>query len=282
MISEFRETFERVGWQALLRYRGHSEQFSDGLAWVDDRVGFSRLLNDSGNVVLMYHSVGQGDDQFFGDISVDRFRRDLQYLGTEFEFVDLPAVLNVDSDDRKAAITFDDGYENFYTNALPILRKFDAPVTVFVNPVLLGTDNSDLLARRHGISSSEQVMLISEQVHKLVDDDLVTIGNHTKTHANLESESESQIRQEVVEAKNRLEETFGTTIDRFSYPYGSYGPSAVDIVQSSHDIAVADHQCVVDESTNPHLIPRIHAHKSETRMRWELHQASEYLHLPKV
>ena len=82
---------------------------------------YSRLTavyDDGTNGVLRYHSVGGG---FYDNISPARLRKDIAYLDSEYEIVDLPAVRDSEGT-NKVALTFDDGYRDFYRNVVPILE----------------------------------------------------------------------------------------------------------------------------------------------------------------
>ena len=95
---------------------------SNALALGEHRLGFSRWLPNASNAILTYHSVG--DPGKYGNVSPERLRRDLRYLIEAFEVVDLPDVLRAPtSGSKRVAVTFDDGYENFYTYALPLCRR---------------------------------------------------------------------------------------------------------------------------------------------------------------
>lgn len=249
-------------------------------AKLNSRIRFSRLLNGRSNAILTYHSVG--DPNQFGNVSETRLESDLAFLTRAYEVVDLPDVLNGGdpSDWRKVAITFDDGYANFYTTALSLLQKFDTPATVFVSPSFVGDRSPDLIERRHHVGDAgSPVMMYQEQLAEVAQTDLVTVGNHTHTHRRLsEIDDEAVKKQEILGAKATLEEWLGRSIDRFSYPYGSYDETSVDIVRQSHEIAVTTHSGLIRSTANEFLLPRIDAHRSPFVLRWELRPQFESPH----
>ncbi|GAA0307798.1 polysaccharide deacetylase family protein [Halarchaeum salinum] len=217
------------------------------------------------NAVLMYHSVGGREGNTDGRrFSTAAFRDQLAWLDTRYDFVDLPTVLEAGTSPR-VALTFDDGYRNFRADALPILREFDAPATVFVIADRIGGRSG------HGVP-----YLDAEEIDGLLADDLVTVGNHTRTHAHLDRLDPDAIHEEVSGARDALEARFGCDVTRFCYPYGDHSPAAVDAVRASHDYATAG-EGLVGRQTDPALIPRIDGGRPLSVVRWELTETAERL-----
>lgn len=234
-----------------------------GVATTDHLLGVSRFVPDTSNAIVAYHSVGEGG---YGSVTRDRFARDVAYLTSRYEVVDLPAVLEA-GDRKRVALTFDDGYRDFYDHALPVLREHDVPATVFVVADALGDptfQHDDVPGRAHEY-------LTESQVRVLVDEPLVSIGNHTRTHPGLATlGGRDEIEREVVGAKRALEEGLGVPVDRFSYPYGSYNGAAVDVVREGHDVAVTSDRGLVAPTTDRYRLPRIDPARNEAVFRWEL------------
>lgn len=239
------------------------------LASGDQLFHVSRLLPNRKNAILVYHSVG--DPARFGNISVERFRRDLSFLTAHYTVVDLPDVLT-QGPKKRVAITFDDGFANVFENALPLLREFDCPATVFVSSEFINDGNSNLLATRHEIqTNTDPVMLTESQLRTLVADPLITIGNHTATHPRLsELTDEKQRHAEILGAKVALESMLDVEIDRFCYPYGGIDPASVALVRESHAFGVTTAARLISSGDDPVLLPRISAHVTEPAFQWEL------------
>jgi peptidoglycan/xylan/chitin deacetylase (PgdA/CDA1 family) len=96
-------------------------------------------------------------------ISLRMLERHLDWIGRRYQFVDLhelgARLEREDSGDPIAAITFDDGYRDFYTHALPLLQRKGIPAAVFVVTDHVGTKRIQvhdklylLLTRRRGRS----------------------------------------------------------------------------------------------------------------------------------
>ncbi len=110
--------------------------------------------------------------------------------------------------DKNIVLTFDDGYEDFYTQAFPILKKYKTKATLYVIINALGTKG----------------YLTREQVKELADSGLVEIGSHTFNHPDLRSLKNKDVKFEIEISKKILESITGKTIFSFAYPFGLYKP----------------------------------------------------------
>lgn len=223
-----------------------------------------RLRPGPYNVILRYHSVGGG---FHDDIPPVRFRQDMEYLSERYEVVDLSAAVASPKPEKKIALTFDDGYRDFYEHVRPILHEFDIPATVFVISETLSDDGF-----AHDDAYEYEYMSAS-QLRELVDDDLVTIGNHTRTHPDLTAISDPEaIESEVVGAKRDLERELSTKITRFSYPYQKFDSDALDIVSRSHEYAVAgtERSLLSLQTANPCRLPRLNGAIDRTNLEYRM------------
>ena len=97
----------------------------------------------------MYHNIGippKGVPLKSLYVTPRMFRFQMWYLKTAgFKVVSLQEILSFikgnDSDERLVAITFDDGYQDFYDNAFPVLKTYKLPSTVFLVSDLVGKEN---------------------------------------------------------------------------------------------------------------------------------------------
>ncbi|WP_440764901.1 polysaccharide deacetylase family protein [Natronorubrum sp. DTA7] len=223
---------------------------------------------DSGNRILMYHSVGGG---FYDDISPNRFRRQLEQLTRKYAVVDLPDV-TAEVDETRVALTFDDGTVDFFENVVPILREYDVPATVFVIAGSIG----DRTFRQNELFDYEY--MTEDQLVELADDELVTIGNHSKSHRKLDAVPDDELAAEIAGSKDELEELLGIEVTRFCYPEGEYSPTAVDLVRDTHRFAVAGlNEIRVGPESDPHLLARINGAGEPKQLRWEFTDLSAFL-----
>jgi peptidoglycan/xylan/chitin deacetylase (PgdA/CDA1 family) len=86
--------------------------------------------------ILVYHRVGEDVDPYVQGTPVAVFERHLRYLCRHFRILSLAdlvlAARRREVPARAIAITFDDGYEDTYSHVLPIVRRYEVPITVYL------------------------------------------------------------------------------------------------------------------------------------------------------
>jgi peptidoglycan/xylan/chitin deacetylase (PgdA/CDA1 family) len=107
---------------------------------------------------------------------------------------------------QSLALTFDDGYDDIYLYAFPLLKKYQMKGTMYIIVNALDTPG----------------YLTKEQVREMADSGYVEIASHTLNHANLSQSSYSQAYYQIIDSKKELEKIIGRTVDDFAYPYGYF------------------------------------------------------------
>lgn len=212
---------------------------------------------DSVNI-LVYHHVAN-DTPASTTISPSGFREHLQLLHdndiTVVSLEDALAALRGDGGtvlpEKAVAITFDDAYENIYTNAFPLLKEFDVPFTVFV-----ATDPID---------QNFQEMMSWDQLRALQDWG-ATITNHSRDHdymvrhSTLDDDWLQAMVDNVKYAQNRLINELGETVPRwFAYPYGEYNEALKQALLDEGYISFAQHSGGMSADSDWGAIPRFAA-----------------------
>lgn len=234
------------------------------------RLRLHRVSTSHADAIVMYHSVRDPERVRRGtsDLTVAQFRAQLSYLDARFELVDLGRLVDTAAPDRKrVALTFDDGYRDFHANVLPLLREYDAPATAFLVPGFLDGDVRRLQAANAG---HVYRTLTHAQVCELIDEPLVTVGNHTRTHHDLSVHEERDVlREEIVGGRDALADRFGIEVDRFCYPFGRHNPTSRQQVRESHALAVrAESRRAIHPSDDRHLLPRIDGGLGRRAVAW--------------
>jgi peptidoglycan/xylan/chitin deacetylase (PgdA/CDA1 family) len=131
---------------------------------------------------------------------------------------------------RVVGITFDDGYENNLTHALPILERFGFSSTCYVVSDRLGGSNAwDL---ENGVPQKK--LMSVEQLRQWIGGDQ-EIGSHTATHCDLASLDANGLVSEVQDSKRKLESLRlqPQGVHHFCYPYGRLNRAAIDSVRDT-------------------------------------------------
>jgi len=247
----------------------------------DSPVGFDRALDVVGrfdstkrNAILIYHSIGDIGNQ---PTSPAVFEAHMQYLSREFEIVDLPEIVD-STGERQIAVTFDDGFIDFYRTALPVLERYEVPATVFVCADFIDDRNRDRMCAAHSLTDPpEQVMLRRDQLGELVENRYVTVGNHTRSHRNLATvDDESDLREEIVGNQTALEETLGRPVNRFSFPFHSFNPVAREIVAETHELGLCG-VGLMSTRDDRYSLPRVALPDSRYGIQWSLSRVANRL-----
>jgi peptidoglycan/xylan/chitin deacetylase (PgdA/CDA1 family) len=119
-----------------------------------------------------------------------------------------------DTAGKKLLITFDDGFHNFYTQALPVLEMCGFKATLFPVAGFLGrTSTWDVLPPFKHLSSGE-LRAISGLGHE--------IGSHTMTHADCTFLDAKNLAAELRDSKHLLEDIIARPVTSISFPFGSW------------------------------------------------------------
>jgi peptidoglycan/xylan/chitin deacetylase (PgdA/CDA1 family) len=213
--------------------------------------------------VAMYHSVGDcSDDPYRVTVAPDRLDRQLGWLARRglrgVSVADLLAARAAGGGRDLVGLTFDDGYADFLTHALPALRRRGFGATLFVLPGRLGGDNAwDPLGPRRPLLTAAGIRGAAAEG--------VEIGSHGLTHVDLTTADDLTLKRETVESRAVLTELTGTGTAGFCYPYGTVDQRVVDAVRE----AGYDYACAIDPGplTGPHALPRVHVGQHDTAVR---------------
>jgi peptidoglycan/xylan/chitin deacetylase (PgdA/CDA1 family)/CelD/BcsL family acetyltransferase involved in cellulose biosynthesis len=87
-------------------------------------------------LVLCYHRVGTGGIPLYTSMDPGLFEAQMRFLRGQYRVVSLDTIyrelLSGESKGPGVAVTFDDGYRDLFTNAFPMLQKYEIPATIFV------------------------------------------------------------------------------------------------------------------------------------------------------
>ncbi|WP_438865538.1 polysaccharide deacetylase family protein [Neptunicella sp.] len=204
-------------------------------------------------VILQYHHVGE-DTPPSTTISTAQFRQHMAFLQQHYQVWPLDKVietLTTDTEvlpDNVVAITFDDGYINILQNADPILKEYQFPYTIFINPDEIGQRTNQL--------NWQQVKSLSSQK--------VLFANHTNDHLHLlqrqAAESHSawlnRVTSNIVDAEAKLLQQLGYSLKYLAYPYGEYNSALQKWVKQSGYIGFGQQSGAISGDSDFTALPR--------------------------
>ena len=172
--------------------------------------------------ILTYHSIGYKNDTLF--VTPENFDRQLAYLKKNgYKVISLDELVegiksNKIFNNQTVVITFDDGWKNNYTYALPILKKYHFPVTIFL--------------AANEINNKEDFLTWDEV--RTMQKDGISFGAHTKNHVHLDSiKSYEVLWDEIAGSKKLIEQNINTPVYYFSYPYGGFNENVKATVKKA-------------------------------------------------
>ncbi len=139
-------------------------------------------------------------------------------------------------------LTFDDGHWDFYTDVLPILKKYNIKATAYIISGFIG--GSDFMSM--------------SQLQGVEDSNLVDVGAHTVHHYSLRHLSLTTVENEVDMSKEWLEKMYHKPVVSFAYPNGSFDDQAVQVVKNAgFKTAVSTVPGILQNQTNRYFLYRL-------------------------
>lgn len=182
--------------------------------------------------ILMYHRVDDLPKYDQLAVSTARFREQMRILASTRRVVSLETAVEMlrrGQSEPVVAITFDDGYLDNLHNALPVLREFSLPATIFVTTEFC--DQSRVHPRYAPCDG--RLHLSWEEVRMLARDPLITIGSHTRTHPFLSRLDAQAVEREIRDSRQELESALGIPVKFFCYPSGDFSQREADLVRAA-------------------------------------------------
>lgn len=179
-----------------------------------------RVLAGEPTRVLMLHSIAeaQNETEILYYLSPRSFRRLLEVMRSEGYTSADPRKLEYAGatwGPRELVLTFDDGYEDFYTEVFPLVAQYELKPLVLLTADRIGDWNrwdQERGVRRRRLLNIDQIREMQRYG--------VRFGSHTLTHPSLPELNATDLRSEVSESKLRLEDLLGQEVTAFAYPYG--------------------------------------------------------------
>jgi len=188
-------------------------------------IGFTFWLRDRYVVpILMYHHVGTPTDSKWrlNAVSVKSFEYQMTFMKRHgFQVISFDDLVEGIKEGHLFArntvvLQFDDGYEDNYKYAFPILKKYGFPAMVFVISDMVGNP---------GFLTWDEI----KEMEKYG----ILAGSHTRHHFYLPDATLSQAQDEIAGSKKMIEDHLGHKIYYFCYPMGGFTDDVKGLVKEN-------------------------------------------------
>jgi peptidoglycan/xylan/chitin deacetylase (PgdA/CDA1 family) len=218
--------------------------------------------------ILMYHEIAE-PAQTASRLAVSpaNFAAQLGYLRgagfTAMTAAGLSARLAGDAGplpDRPVVLTFDDGYADFHSRAMPLLDQHGFTATLFVTTGWEQDAQQDARLRR----SAPGRMLNRTQLTEAAQTG-IEVAAHTRSHPQLDQLPEQLVREELRTSKRWLEDELGLAVPGLAYPFG-YSSELVRRVarEAGYRYAHAVGNRTASSSEDPFAVPRLTVRRATT------------------
>ena len=207
------------------------------------------LPEPEGFPILEYHTVTKNPtpDSEVYNVPPEDFAAQLDYLKengyTTITLRKFTQVLNGVGKlpDKPIILTFDDGYEDNFTEMLPILEEHKMTAVVYVITNNLG---------KPGYLTVEQLQEMQRRN--------IEIGSHTADHTALNWQSD-HVKMNQIRGSKKFLEMYGLAVETFSYPNGAYSEKNAELLkQEGYKNAVTGEVGLNNLESNPYFLNRVH------------------------
>ncbi len=212
--------------------------------------------------ILMYHSISNHATPKFREFALfpKLFAEQMRYLHqhrytpiTISQFVAAQSQNGARLPERPVVLTFDDGFADFYEEALPILKHYGFPATLYVATGFVNGTSRWL----HHEGEADRPMLTWEQLREISASG-IECGGHSHTHPQLDTLSQAEASHEIMQSKQLLEEHLGQKVLSFAYPFGYHTADICRQVRAAGcTSACAVKHTMSSVTTNPFTLARL-------------------------
>ena len=180
--------------------------------------------------VLMYHSISEhvGKEKHNKwRVKPKDFEKQMNWFyKNNWKSFTISELVKLDEIPKKSfVVTFDDGFEDNFLNAFPILKKYNFKATIYLVP------NQKTNHWEEKNTSVLSNLLNNEQILQMQNSGLIEFGSHTLSHVNLSTINDEQLLNELKKSKEEVEKITNQECEAFAYPYGKFDDNIVNSVK---------------------------------------------------
>lgn len=224
--------------------------------------------------VIVYHAVGDRPRELDPDglfISRKQFESQMAFLARQRNVVPLSQILapGAEGRRRRVAITFDDGFRNVLTDAVPVLRRHALPAAVFVPTKWLGAPSGEA-------ASAGAIETLTVDDLRELDRLGYEIGSHSHSHLDCATAAQDRIVADLTESVVELTAALGRAPRYLAWPFGRHSPAALEAAaQLGFELAFA-----TDHPSRSHFaVPRTPIYRTDGASMFRFKTTDRYVPL---
>jgi len=175
---------------------------------------------------------------------MDIFKKHIQLIkDLNYDFIhpkNFENNFNTPKKQKKILLTVDDGFQSFYEEAWPYLKKNKIPLILFISTEPVGNKG----------------YMSWSQIKEIANEDFVVIGHHSHSHEYLINKSNEDFIKDMETANRIFIENLGYIPNLFSYPFGEYSEYMRKYVSKKFNYAFGQHSGVIDINKEKFQLPR--------------------------
>ena len=208
-----------------------------------DENNIKHYSNDEGILSIMYHRFNESKYPST-NIQMEVFKNHIKFIKeTNYIFSD-PAKFKenftISKKNKEILMTVDDGFESFYFEAWPYLKKNRIPFILFVSTEPVG----------------KKGYMTWKQIREIESEKFAFIGHHSHTHDYLIDDTNDIFIKDIEKANKIFLKELGYIPNLFSYPFGEYSKFMRDYIAQNFDYAFGQHSGVIDVNKDKFELPR--------------------------
>jgi len=231
-----------------------------GIGHIFFRFGLYRCFLSQNAVVVAFHRVEASEARDGMTMPTNEFRDWCCYFARYFKVVSpMTLVEKLESKTPfscELAITFDDGYLDFHSQAVPVMESLGITAAVFACSDFVGSDAApwwdQQIHKHYPFMNWAELNEVSERGF--------VVGSHGKSHVGVDQLTPKNFHSEIALPKSVLELGLKRSVDLYAYPYGEperMPEAARTFVQGVGYRACFGYGGMLDTNTSPFRMGRI-------------------------
>lgn len=162
-------------------------------------------------LIIYYHEVVEDEESFsYQKIGKTKFEEQMAFLKEQGYQTLYFSELKNPIPEKAVIVSFDDGFESVYQNAMPIMKKYGIKGNVYLPTAYVGKEK----------------FMTWDMVRELSKDGF-EMQAHTHNHVDIRGLDEDGLRKEITDSNERFLSELGQIPTAFCMPFGTYDKASV-------------------------------------------------------